>query len=385
MSGRRHFTADKLAKRYVKKEKNIEDENEFSSSAEESEIETDLKYNPSLIRQNEIPDIDVSEKKHTSFEDHANLSGSDEYEEDIYDEEEDEEQSANSADELVESDDSDHLLDMNAGEVDALADEIDKIDDEKEEADIVTMVSKQREEDLKIAHGVSALQEQKKRILSLFLKIHPLISLINQLPPTSLDNDAEFSPYSIAAQDPEIKNAFIEAYKAVERVQEDFTKLKNTISGFYKWEEDTKQNQMLDIISHWGQKLRQAAGIRSGTVINRPIEQQITSALRDMETLTQPSRRVTEKRVFGVESIPEFLHCNYNDDDFYDRLLREIVSEKNPEVLTRVKKTNPTKAGLKSKQISYEVIPELQNYMAPTMQPVPDSIDAMLKSLMGGN
>ncbi|EAY16702.1 hypothetical protein TVAG_067070 [Trichomonas vaginalis G3] len=386
MSSRRKFTADKLAKRYVKKEKNIEDENEFSSEAEESEVETELKYNPSLIRKDDVPEIDVTEHKKADFEDHADFSESaSDAEEDYSNEEEEGQSGSDDVDELAESgDESDHLLDIKAGEVDALAAEIEQIDEEAEESDIVSLVAKQREEDLKIAHGVSTLQDQKKRILTLFLKIHPLISLINQLPPVSLDDDAEFSPYSLAAEDPEINQAFTDACKAIDVVCQDFAELRKTLDGFYKWEEDTVTDKMMDIISHWGQKLRQAAGIRSGTVINRPIEQQITSSLRDMETLTQPSRRVTEKRVFGVEKMPDFLRCNYNDDDFYDRLLREIVAEKNPDVLAKVKKTNPTKAGLKSKQISYEEIPELRNYMTATMQPVPDSIDAMLKSLMGG-
>ena len=246
-------------------------------------------------------------------------------------------------------------------------------------------MQKQKEEDLKVAKGNKALQDQKKRILSLFLKIHPLIQLINQLPPVSLDDDAPFNPYAIAAEDKEIAEAFKEAADAVEVVRNDFIELKKTLTSFYKWtEEDDKTEKLMEIISHWGQRLRQSSGLKNGSVINRPIEQQISAALKDRETLVQPSRRVTEKRVFGVEEIPEFLHINYTDEDFYDKQMREIIAEKNPEVLARVKSSKPTKATLKSKQVNYEVIPELQNYMSATMKPIPDTIDAMLRSLMGG-
>ena len=390
----RKFAADKIAKRFNKKIKDADDdqlESANSSDAEESEFERDISYNPSNLRQIEVPKYQES-KKSNDFDGHAHFSdysdnGEEEYEEENP-EEEDNDQSGYSLDSGDDGDQNtdDELMGIHDAELDELEAQLRGQEEEEEDegGKLVSEVQKQREKDLKVARGNRALQEQKKRILSLFLKIHPLIGLINQLPPISLDDEAPFNPYSIAAEDEEIAQAFKEAADAIEIVRNDFIKLKSTLVSFYDWKEEEKTDKMMEIITHWGQRLRQSSGVRSGTVINRPIEQQITAALNDRETLVQPSRRVREKRIYGLDEVPEFLHANYDDTDFYDKQMREIIAEKNPEALAHVKTSKPTKATLRSKQVNYDVIPELQNYMSATMKPIPDTIDAMLRSIMGG-
>ena len=391
----RKFAADKIAKRFSRKVKEAnEDQLESSNSSdqEESEFETDVKYNPSNLREIDVPKYEPS-KRRNEFDEHAHFSDYSESDNQENGEEEGEEEENSGNEYSIDSgsdeaqDTDDELMGMHDAELDDLEAQLRDQDEDEEEDEggqLVMKVQKQREEDLKVAKGNRALQEQKKRILSLFLKIHPLIALINQLPPVSLDDDAPYNPLQIAMEDEELAKAFEEAAAAIEVLRNDFVKLKQKLVEFYQWNEDEKTDKMMEIITHWGQRLRQASGVRSGTVINRPIEQQITAALNDRETLVQPSRRVHEKRVFGVDKVPEFLHVNYADDDFYDKLMREIIAEKNPQALAHVKTSKPTKATLRSKQVSYDVIPELQNYMSATMKPIPDTIDAMLRSIMSG-
>lgn len=367
----RKFKADKLAKQFVQKDRDIEDEYNSSSESEEDQLEIKKEFAPSRIRQSAMPDIKVDIKSKGGFEDHANLSDNEYYEEE-------EENGYSNEDSDAGSDDSDGLSMMNEDAINDLADEI----DEDEPADLIESMQKQQEEDLKIAKGTSALQDQKKRLLSLFFKMHALMCLVNQLPPTSLDDDSQISPYALAAEDPEIAQAFQNAAKAISELTNELKSIKEDLEKFYGWEGDDLASTMMGIITQWGQKVRLSAGMKHGSVINRPIEQQISAALHDKEMITAPTRAVAEKRVFGGPH-PDYLHANYNDEEFYDKQLREIVDEKAPQAAVKVRVGRPTKATLRSHQISYEPIPELQGFMSATMEPVPDNLDALLRSLMG--
>ena len=67
------FAADKIAKRLNKKQKEVDDElvEEKSSDAEESEFENEVDYNPSIIRDIDIPDVDVSKRGKMLDDGHA--------------------------------------------------------------------------------------------------------------------------------------------------------------------------------------------------------------------------------------------------------------------------------------------------------------------------
>jgi hypothetical protein len=85
--------------------------------------------------------------------------------------------------------------------------------------------------------------------------------------------------------------------------------------------------------------------------------------------------------MFGMDEQPDVLNEYYNDYSWYKRLLAEFVGEKKPDAKVVVERGK--KQVLKSKQISYEVIPALQGFMVPGKPcTVRDDIDIVINSLM---
>ena len=356
----RKFAADKIAKKFIPKYKDIEDEQNYSAEeSEEENIKPTIQYNPSKIRKDALS---ISPKY--NFE-----------EEEYYSEQDD----GYSHDDGTETETSD-LLDVEAENIEDLENQLNEI--ENQEGVLISSIKQQQEEDKKIASGTAQLQKHYEHLLRLRLKMQSLLNYSNQLPPIFIDNIPNSNLFEIASSDKEVAKAFEQASESISKVNEDMKDLKSLFSKYYEFDNvENKTDHMMDIISHWGQKVRLGSGFKHGSVINRPIEQQIASLLKDRNSLIQPSKHVIEKKIFGLDSIPDILSVNYTDVEFYQKLLRDIVTEKKPEIsLTKVQ--NPQKHQLKSKQISYDVIPELQNYMIPTMEPIPDYVDALFSSLM---
>jgi len=356
------FAADRIAKKFIPKSKDIEDsESQSEEESEEETVKPDIKYNPSKIRPSAIPKIKYADESESNSEEESKDDG---YSHD---------------EEGFDSEYSD-LPDLFAQDIEKLEDEIDQM--ENEDGDLISSLRQQQETDKIVAHGTAQLQKQYEHLLRLRLKMQSLLTAVNQLPPAQIDANDTSNVFEISNSDPEIAESYKSAVESISKVSEDMKSLKSLLKSSYKWDENEDNTSiMLSVISHWGQKVRLGAGNKHGSVINRPIEQQIVTALKDRPSLIQPSRHVMEKRIFGLEKTPEVLLANYSDDEFYQKLLRDLVAEKKPDAPS-LRTEKPKKELLKSRQINYEVIPQLQNYMIPTMDPIPDYVDALFASLM---
>jgi hypothetical protein len=351
---KRKFAADKIAKDLVKHD---EEESESSDSADE--VHQEVEFNPSAIRQDaEFPQLPEGAREVTRAELEAAVS---EYEEDD--------------DESDDDFDSDSIPIPEPSEVKDLEAELAEL--EKEEGSgLLDSLRMQQETDLRIAEGTSELQSEFSSFLLLRLKFQGILISLNALPPGEA--------FEAASADPGTSELLSEITESLSSLEAELHEMKTELEHLYGWdtEEIPLDERMMAIIAHWGLKVRLSGGLKRGSVINRPVESQIARALEDIQSLVQPSRhRDPSERIFGLESQPDVLSEVYNDYDWYKRLLVDFVGEKKPDakvVVDRVKKQV-----MKSKQISYDVIPELQGFMVPSgVCTVRDDIDVVINSLL---
>lgn len=364
---KRKFLADKIGKQFIPGQNEEEDSSESEYSEENLQP---TEYHPSKLRDGFIPKDGVYEGVQMSWSEleQRKLDVSDDSEEDDF------------SDQF----DSDNMpLPAQEG-ADELLDELDELEQNEGES-LIDSLKQQQEADLWIAQGTKSLNKQYLLLMALRFMLQKVLILVNQLPPTTSPDDPTISPYEIAAEDPEVAQMLQEVHQSACKLLENIRTIKQTLEQYYDWTEpDEVGNNIMEIIAHWGQRLRLSSGMKKGSVINRPIEQQIELALNDREVLIRPSRyRDENENVFGLIEHPSVLNEIYNDYHFYQRMLAEYLGKSvSTTSEDRVKVNKPQKQMIKSKRISYEEIPNLQHFMTSTMKPIPDYVDALFNSLM---
>jgi hypothetical protein len=340
------FVADRIAKSFVSQ---AQDDYDASSTDEEEDVNQTgpLDYVPSRLRQDAIPPPprardDVSEE-------------SEEYDSD-----------------------SEDLHVPEPEEVADLEAELAELE-ENEGTGLIDSLRAQQEADLRVAHGTAALQTQYSSLLLLRLKFQPLLTGTNVLPPLF---ETEGNPYDEALRDPEVAALAGEIAGIFESIDSELLELQSELGQNYGWEPTGVENQMFDIIGHWGARMRMSGGARKGAVINQPVVDQIRSSLAHLDMQIQPSRnRDDGDHIFGVDEQPVVLDSYYNDYAWYKKLLAEYVGEKKPDAAVIVDR--PKKHTLRGRQITYDVIPALQGFMVPgRASVVRDDIDVLYNSLM---
>ncbi|OHT13411.1 hypothetical protein TRFO_16373 [Tritrichomonas foetus] len=385
------YKADKIAKQFIPGHQEEEEDDEYSYS-DSSELEIDPGFNPSRLRNDAIPTEGEYKGKKTTFAEYEKMNNK-LIDDDDDDEEEDE------IDDEDDDDDSDDMADFDSDDIpvpapdgaDELEDQLAMLEQEEGEENLVESLRQQQEADLKIAHGTKALQNQYSALMLLRLKLQKVLAAINQLPPTLIPNTTK-SPFNIAAQDSEVAQLLGELHESAINLVNEIHEILESIERMYEWQDkDQIADNMMEIISHWGQRLRLSSGAQHGSVINRPIEQQIEAALNNHEALVQPSRhRDQNEPVFGLEEQPEVMSEIYNDYGWYRKIVAESIgaSSSNSAVGSgnsgdgKVAAGKPRKQTIRSKQINYEVMPEIQHFMSATMTPIPNYVDALFNSLM---
>ncbi|KAH0791686.1 TRAUB-domain-containing protein [Histomonas meleagridis] len=356
---RRKFRADEINKQIL----NENDEEESTSESEEY-IDQEIEFNPSRLRTDAIPTEGIYEGQKVSRKEiEASEPESDESNEDIDD-------TYSESDMYIPEPDGSRNLEA---ELELL---------EKDEgAGLLDSLKKQQEADLKVARGTSALQNQYSALLLLRLKMQGALSAVNLLPSNVHTEESDITPFQAATEDQEVASMLAEISQSAIALQEKLHHLKLEIENTYEWEESEAAKRMIENISHWSQRIRLSSGMKKGVVINRPIDQQISAALSDKEILIQPTRhRERGDKIFGFETQPEVVNDVYNDSNWYKRLLSDVVGIQKKE--TKVVATKPKKQLLRSRQIHYDIIPELQNFMTSVIQPIPSYADALFNSLM---
>jgi hypothetical protein len=202
---------------------------------------------------------------------------------------------------------------------------------------------------------------------------------VNVLPPFC---EGDENPYEEALRDPEVGALLGEIGGLFDSIDAELLELAAELGGNYGWDPEGIESQMFDIIAHWGARMRLSGGARKGAVINQPVQDQIRAALGSLDMLIQPSRnRDDADHIFGLEDQPVVLESYYNDYAWYKKLLAEYVGEKKPDAAVVVER--PKKHTLRGRQISYDVIPQLQGFMVPgRASVVRDDIDVLYNSLM---
>jgi hypothetical protein len=238
---------------------------------------------------------------------------------------------------------------------------------------LIESLRQQQEADLRVARGTSVLQSQYASLLLLRLRFQGLLAGANVLPPAP-------GPFEAAVSDPDVAALLGEIHELFAGLEAELHDMKLELEELFGW--DDPPAQMLEIVRHWGSRLRLAAAPKRGAVINRPVDEQIVADIAAKTHLIQPSRHRDEAdTLFGLDQQPEITNEYYNDYAWYKRLLAEVVGDKRPQV--RVIVDRPKKKLLRGKQIHYDVIPKLQGFMVPTRSfAVPDDIDALYNSLM---
>lgn len=329
-----------------------EEEDEYSTTDESEDPQPDLGFRPSRLRADAVPTWDddaVSADEEEEEEDYDDFGG------------------FNSDDEVVPEPEEVRDLEAELMEL-----------EENEGGGLIESLREQQEADLKVARGTTALQNQYSALFFIRFKLQNLLISANALPPSGGAFDA-------ASKDPEAKAMLDEIAESMKRIELEMSELKTQLQAIYGWStpEQTENvaDKMMDIIQHWG--LRTRLGSTQGSVINRPIEVQIASALDDRPSLIQPTRHRDEnERIFGLETQPPICDSYYNDYAWYKRLLADYVSEKKPDAKVVVEKVK-AKHTLKGRQITYDPIPELQGFMIPSKPCiVPDNADVLFNSLM---
>ena len=369
------FAADKIGKQFIPGRNEEEDYSE-SDYSDENEEEREQEFNPSRLRADAIPtDGEYKGQKITRAELEKLQDEYDDEEEDEFDDDDDD----------IPDFDSDNIPIPAPEGADDLEDELAQLEKDEGES-LVDSLRQQQEADLRVAQGTKSLGTQYSALMLLRLKLQKVLSAINQLPPSILP-ESTASPFHIAAQDPEVAALLHELNQSASKLFTEIHEIKSTLEKYYEWNEpDSIAENMMEIIAHWGQRLRLSSGMKRGSVINRPIEQQIESALDNRELLIQPSRhRDPNENVFGVDEQPEVMNEIYNDYNWYKRIVADSIGASSSQATTssdKVKVSKPQKQMIKSKQINYDVIPEIQHFMTPTMAKIPDYVDALFSSLM---
>ena len=362
------FAADRISRQFIPGQTEEED---YSESYDSSENAPEPAFNPSRLRSDAVPtDGDYAGQKvsRADIEKVSDHTESDESDDDYDDDD---------------SPDFDDLPVPAPEGADELEDQLAELEADEGES-LVDSLRKQQEADLRIAHGTKMLNKQYSALVLLRLKMQSVLSAVNMLPPTAAPENPLKSPYNAAAQDPEVRELLAEIGEMAEKLVQEIHELKTELENIYEWENtDEIASNMIEIIAHWGQRLKLSSGMRHGTVINRPIEQQIEAALNNREALVQPSRhRDPNEKVFGLKDQPEIMNEIYNDYGWYKRVVAESIGTSvstNTDEKVTVKK--PKKQMIRSKQIHYDVIPEIQHFMSATMTPIPDYVDALFNSL----
>lgn len=367
------YAADKIGKQFIPGRDEEEDYSESEFSDEEVRKQ---EFNPSRLRTDAVPTegeykgqtISRAELEQQKFEDE---------EEEDYDEDDEE-------DDDIGNFDLDNIPIPAPEGADDLEDELAQLEKDEGES-LVDSLRQQQEADLRVAQGTKSLGIQYSALMLLRLKLQEVLSLVNQLPPSVLP-ESTASPFHIAAQDPEVAGILAEISESANNLVSEIHEIKTNLEKYYEWEEpDSVKDNMMEIIAHWGQRLRLSSGMKRGSVINRPIEQQIEAALNNNELLVQPSRhRDPKENVFGIKDQPEVMNEIYNDYNWYKRIVADSIGSSVSQSTSddKVKVTKPQKQMIRSKQINYDVIPQIQHFMAPTMKPIPDYVDALFNSLM---
>lgn len=97
--------------------------------------------------------------------------------------------------------------------------------------------------------------------------LQKVLILVNQLPPTTSPDDPTISPYEIAAEDPEVAQMLQEVHQSACKLLENIRTIKQTLEQYYDWTEpDEVGNNIMEIIAHWGQRLRLSSGMKKGSV-----------------------------------------------------------------------------------------------------------------------
>ena len=347
---RRKIAADQISKLFYAHEE------EDTSSDTTDEPEQQLEYQPSRIRDDAIPDYGGHKVTRSQLEEESDYSDSED-------------------DDDVDSDD---FAVPEPEEVKDLEKELADLE-EGGRPSLIDSLREQQEADLKVARGTSALQSEYMSLLALRLKMQALLCDANVLPP-------EGAPFDAAAADPDVAALCASINEGLSVLEQRIHAMKLEQETVYGWREKGDESEqpvgegMMEIIQHWGLRLR--LGATHGSVINRPIETQIAAALEDKPTLVQPSRHTDGVKVFGLDEQPEVCAGVYNDNSWYKRLLADYVSEKKPDAKFVVEKPKQ-KHALKGRQINYDVIPELQGFMIPSKPcVVSDDVDVLYNSLM---
>jgi hypothetical protein len=355
MSRKVRFAADRIAKSFLPQE----DTSSSSSSEPESSEETpaDLEFIPSRLREDAVPDLEGSGARQVS---RTELDSED------ISEEEDEE--------------NDSDIDFPAPpEMQDLEAELAQLEAD-EGTSLVESLRAQQEADLKVARGTAALRTQYSSLLLLRLKFQNLLSASNVLPPP-LPVGVCPNAFEAAIQDAEVATLLADVNQEFTELEHELHEMKDELQQMYGWETDQTGDQMMEIIRHWGSRLRMSSGFKKGAVINRSVEEQIAAALDNLGDLVQPSKHRDEgDRIFGLEEQLDVITGYYNDYGWYKKLLADFVGEKRSDAKVVER---PKKKLLRGKQISYETIPKLQGFMIPSKPViVPDEIDALYNSLM---
>lgn len=384
----RKLKADKIAKKYVQSQK-VRDEDNLSESysySEEESKQTAIPYNPSKLIKTEQESPEKLKKitlNNEKYEDHANLSDND------YDIGNEEESNVDvSESDMMMTDDNEEIFDQ-----------LDDLEKEENDVDLIGELVKSKEKDKAIAQEIRNLQDQRKELYKLFIHIHSLLPKINKIPPKSLDDDTDISPYNISLTDKEVQKAYEETASTISMIESELNGIYTALSEKY-FNDMTKEDRgdtnltndfmfdrRLRVISKLDQRRIGQGSVKGGNIINRTIYQQLQDDFNDIENIKQPTRRLADKLIgIGEDYKVDYLRENYNDKTLFDHMNRWIIEDASKGKMKHVsKKTHssaPTKKMLRSRQISYEIIPELQNYIAPTREPIPDSIDALIRSLM---
>ena len=137
-----------------------------------------------------------------------------------------------------------------------------------------------------------------------------------------------------------------------------------------------------DIIEFWSNKTQRDHGIDLKS-INQNLITQIQNIYQDEETLIKKTQLNRKKlKIIGENKINEYCEQIYDDHDFYQQLLRQIIANKNhtntatkedlelKKLLKKqeknIKKLNQIdRRASKGRKIRFEYLPKLQNFMVP--------------------
>lgn len=341
------YKADKISKQIQ-----AQDSTSSEDLEESEEFIEDIDFQPSRIRASSIPETGIYKTSEISKEN---------YSKSLRNEPDEEEEEIDSSDFGVQNED--------------LINELDQL--EEKESETINSLRKQQEVEQTTAEGVKSLQLEYSVLLALRLKVQPLLTFANQLPPASYKSG---SPFQSANQDAEVSQLFQSLAHQNSLLLDQINQMKLQMIQHLDWESNEVGDNLMSIIAQTGQKIRLSTGMKKGQVQHQPIEEQISLMLHDKSTLIQSSRH-KNLDVFGLDDDPEILDEFYNDQTFYHGILSDYVSEQKPK--TKITGQNlPQKIRSKIREVNTDLIPKIQNFVAPTMVPIPDYADSLFRSIM---